>query len=100
MKQPQVDAMSRRNALQRGLGAVAGAAIVWLVESSAFAASSKLAKTVVQYTDTGNVQGKDCDDCSQFVAGKTSKDTGTCKLVEGDINPHGHCVAFTPKPKT
>jgi len=46
-----------------------------------------------------NVPDKDCDDCSQFVPGKTVKDTGTCKLVEGDINPHGHCLAFTPKPE-
>ncbi len=42
---------------------------------------------------------KDCDDCYQFVPGKAAKDTGTCRLVEGNINPHGHCLAFTPKPK-
>jgi hypothetical protein len=21
-----------------------------------------------------------------------------CKIVEGEINPHGHCIAFKPKP--
>ena len=100
MKQDQFDGMSRRKALQRALGGVAGAGIAWFVDRSAFAASSKLAKAAVQYTDTGNVPDKDCDDCSQFVPGKTAKDTGTCRLVEGDINPHGHCLAFTPKPRT
>ena len=100
MKQDHVDGMSRRKALQRGLGGVASTAIIWLVEGSASAASSKLTKAAVQYTDAGNVPDKDCDDCYQFVPGKTAKDTGTCKLVEGDINPHGHCLAFTPKPKT
>ena len=38
-------------------------------------------------------------DCAQVVPGKTAKDNGTCKIVEGTINPHGHCIAFTPKPK-
>jgi hypothetical protein len=100
MKQDQVGGMSRRKALQRGLGGLAGAGIVWLVDSSAFAAPRKLAKATVQYTDTGDVPEQDCDDCTQFVPGKAAKDIGTCKLVEGDINPHGHCLAFTPKPKT
>ena len=100
MKQDQFDGMSRRDALRRGAHAIAGIGIIWLVGSSAFAASSKLAKSAVQYTDAGNVPNKDCDDCSQFVAGKTAKEPGTCKLVEGDINPHGHCIAFTPKPRT
>jgi hypothetical protein len=50
--------------------------------------------------DAGKVEGKDCDDCSQFVPGKTARDLGTCKIVEGEINPHGHCIAFTPKPKS
>ena len=50
--------------------------------------------------DAGEDEGKDCDDCSQFVPGETATDLGTCKIVEGAINPHGHCFAFTPKPKT
>ena len=91
---------SRRDALQRGLGAIAGVAIVWVAQSSALAAQNKLTKAAVQYVDAGTVEGKDCDDCSQFVAGKTAKDPATCKIVEGEINPHGHCIAFTPKPKT
>jgi len=100
MKQDHLDGMSRRKALQRGLGGVAGAAIIWLVEGSATAAPGKLTKAAVQYTDTGNVPDQDCDDCYQFVPGEKAKDTDTCKLVEGVINPHGHCLAFTPKPKT
>ena len=100
MKQNQPDGLSRRDALQRGGRAIAGIGIVWIAASNAFAATTKLAKAAVQYTDAGNVPGKDCDDCSQFVPGKTPRDTGTCKLVDGDINPHGHCIAFTPKPKT
>jgi hypothetical protein len=99
MNQDQANGCSRRDALQRGFGAVAGVAVVWVAGSSAWAASSKLTKAAVQYVDTGKLAGKDCDDCSQFVPGKTAKDLGTCKIVEGEINPHGHCIAFTPMPK-
>jgi hypothetical protein len=100
MNRDQESGASRRDALQRGLGAIAGVAIVWVAGSSALAASNKLSKAAVQYVDAGQVEGKDCDDCSQFVAGKTASDPATCKIVEGEISPHGHCIAFTPKPKT
>ena len=65
----------------------------------AFAATAqqvKLAKAAVQYQDVGNSPGKDCDDCMHYIAGKDPKGMGTCKIVEGDIAPHGHCLAFTP----
>ena len=96
----QVDGMPRRDALRGGFGAVAAVAMVWLTPRSVFAAYDKVSKAAVQYTDTGNVAGKDCDDCSQFLPGKSVKDLGTCKIVDGDISPHGHCLAFTPKPKS
>jgi hypothetical protein len=25
---------------------------------------------------------------------------GTCRIVAGEINPHGYCIVFTPKPKS
>jgi High potential iron-sulfur protein len=99
MNQIQIDGLSRRVALQRGLGAITGAALVGIADTSARAAKAKLAKSAVQYVDAGKDEGKDCDDCVQFVPGKTATDNGTCKIVEGVINPHGHCIAFTPKPK-
>jgi hypothetical protein len=91
--------MPRRDALRGGLGAIAAVAIVWIAPRSALAASDKVSKAAVQYTDTGNAPGKDCDDCSLFLPGRSVKDPGTCKIVEGEISPHGHCLAFTPKPK-
>ena len=99
MNQVQIDCLSRRVALQRALGAITGGALVGIAGSAAWAAEAKLAKSAVQYVDAGKDEGKDCDDCAQFVPGKTAKDNGTCKIVEGTINPHGHCIAFTPKPK-
>ena len=99
MNQVRIEGLSRRFALQRGLGALTGAALAGVAASSAWAAETKLAKSAVQYVDVGKDEGKDCDDCVQFVPGKTAKDNGTCKIVAGAINPHGHCIAFTPKPK-
>lgn len=99
MNQVRTEGFSRRIVLQRGLGAVTGAALVGVAGTSAWAAETKLAKSAVQYVDAGKDESKDCDDCTQFVPGKTAKDIGTCKIVEGAINPHDHCIAFTPKPK-
>ncbi len=99
MDQVQFDGLSRRVALQRWFGAITGVALAGVAGTSAWAAETKLAKSAVQYVDAGKDEGKDCDDCAQFVPGKTGRDNGTCKLVEGVINPHGHCIAFTPKPK-
>jgi hypothetical protein len=93
------EGMPRRDALRAGLGALVAVSIVSIVPRKAVAAADKVSKASVQYTDTGTTPGKDCDDCSLFVPGKSAKDRGTCKIVEGDISPHGHCLAFTPKPK-
>ena len=91
----QHECISRRGAL----GMCATAVMSWTTSNKVSAAEQKLAKSAVQYTDAGTVKGADCDDCTQFIAGKTLQGLGTCKVVDGDINPHGHCLAFSPKPK-
>ena len=99
MNQDKGEGVSRRDAVQRAIGAIAGVAMVSLTGAEAWAAETKLAKSAVKYVDASKDEGKDCDDCIQFVSGKTAKANGTCRLVEGEINPHGHCIAFSPKPK-
>jgi hypothetical protein len=91
--------VSRRSIVKGGVYALTGIAIASVTRTGTSAAETKLAKAAVQYVDAGNEEGKDCDDCIQFIPGKTPKAMGTCKIVEGEINPHGHCIAFTPKPK-
>jgi hypothetical protein len=91
-------AVSRRNAIRVGAGAAGGLVLAIVALNVACAADAKLAKATVQYLDDGKLPGKDCDDCIQFMPGKTAKDVGTCKIVEGAINPHGHCLAFSPRP--
>ena len=100
MNHQQRAGVSRRSIVKGGVYALAGIAIASLTRTGISAAETKLAKSVVQYVNDGKEEGKDCDDCIQFIPGKTPKAMGTCKIVEGEINPHGHCVAFTPKPKS
>ena len=91
--------VSRRSFVKGSVCALAGIAIASLTATRTSAAETKLAKSAVQYVDVGKEEGKDCDDCIQFIPGKSPTSPGACKIVEGEINPHGHCIAFTPKPK-
>ena len=96
--QPQYP--QRRALIRRGLGALAGIAVVSMTGSQADAADRKLAKSAVHYQDASKLKVQDCDDCIHFIPGKTEKARGTCKLVEGSIDPHGHCDAFAAKTKS
>jgi hypothetical protein len=98
MTENQPDKVSRRALIKNSIRALAGIAVVSLTGPNTLAAETKLAKSVVQYEDVGKQKDADCDDCAQFIPGKTANALGTCKIVEGEISPHGHCVAFTPKP--
>ena len=98
MDQDKATCASRRHALQLGLRAGAGIAIVAMIDR-ALAVPNKLSKESVKYTDSGNVEGMECDDCTQYVPGASAQDPASCKIVEGPINPHGHCIAFSPKSK-
>ena len=90
--------LTRRQALRRSAALGVGATILWLAPTRA-PAQAKLAKDAVKYVDQGDVPGKDCDDCSQFVPGPSAGAAGSCRIVDGAISPHGHCIAFTPKAK-
>lgn len=92
--------ISRRAALRRSAALGLGTAVVWLAAAPARAQAGKLAKEAVKYVDQGNAPGKDCDDCLQYIAPASASAAPTCRIVDGPISAHGHCVAFTPKPKS
>jgi hypothetical protein len=98
MDEIQHSERSRRTAIKSSLGVLAGIAIVSFTVTKTSAAEQKLAKSVVQYEDVGKQKDADCDDCAQFIPGKSAIAMGSCKIVEGEISPHGHCIAFTAKP--
>lgn len=77
---------SRRRVLHGGLAILAAGTAV---RATAAQAQEKLAQNLVQYQDTPK-DGAKCSDCVNFVK------PNACKIVEGNINPNGWCVAFAP----
>jgi hypothetical protein len=57
-----------------------------------------MSKAAAKYQETPK-DGQTCDQCLHWIPGKTPRDRGQCKVVEGDINPKGWCIVFAPKPK-
>lgn len=51
----------------------------------------------MKHVDRGDAPGKDCGDCMHYIAPENAHDAATCRIVDGPINPHGHCLAFTAK---
>jgi hypothetical protein len=84
--------MDRRNMMK-----MAGAALA-LIPVVAFAAKNDAMRTSTKYKDTPEGDKK-CSNCAQFVAGKTAKDMGGCKIYPGDteVSPNGHCIAWSKK---
>ena len=72
------------------LGALLGLAAACVAAPHASAQEQKLAKKLVQYQDMPK-QGQRCDLCVNWLA------PSQCKIVAGEINPNGWCVAFGPK---
>lgn len=99
MDSDQLGSSSRRDAVRAGLAAVLGIQLAAFAGNQARAGPAKLAKSAVKYVEVSADEGKECGDCVQFVPGRAANGPGSCKIVEGDINPHGHCIAFSPKPK-
>jgi hypothetical protein len=89
--------LTRRLLIQSAATFAAGAVLGGIRTSSA-AEQAKLSKEAMKYQDKPNGE-KECDDCIQFIPGKSADAPGTCKVVQGSINPHGYCIAFVPKPK-
>ncbi len=79
-----------RRAALRGLVGVGIGAAALAVGTRTAQAQEKLAPNVVQYQETPK-DGNECDKCVNWVA------PNQCKIVSGNINPKGWCVAYAPK---
>jgi hypothetical protein len=80
---------SRRSVLRTSLGILAGT-MALAVKARAQDADSKVEQSVVQYQTSPN-NGAKCSGCVNFVA------PNACKVVLGNINPNGWCIAYAPK---
>ncbi len=82
---------SRRVLLKTGAVALAGTCV-----ARAGFAQGKASKQAMQYQNEPK-NGQECDQCMQWIPGANAGAQGTCKVVEGPINPKGWCVAFVKK---
>jgi hypothetical protein len=75
--------------MQTAIGAVGGAAAI-VTGLRPAAADPTISQPAVAYQDQPEGD-KECDKCVQFLA------PSSCKVVEGNISPHGCCRIFMPK---
>jgi len=61
----------------------------------ASAGTNAALRNQLKYQDTPK-DGMICATCLEFVAGKSDKDLGGCKVIPGDteISPNGYCVSW------
>ena len=90
---------SRRAWLKVATGAAVAAPLVFFTRQS-LAAKNDAMRTALKYQDTPS-DAKRCDNCLQWVPGKTPKDKGGCKILPGDteIAPAGYCAAWVEMKK-
>lgn len=86
---------SRRNMLCRS-GAVLGAIILTpLATHSPPAQAGSTKKGMLHYQDSPK-DGRMCADCAAYTpAASPEAGAGTCKIVEGPVNPQGWCMAYS-----
>ncbi len=85
---------SRRAVLQSGVGLGIG---VWLtaVAGRAIGEPSKISQAAAGYVVNGKTPGEICSRCKYYTPAYPSQQSTSCLLVEGPINPRGHCRAFS-----
>ncbi len=83
------DDRTRRQILRTGLGAglATAGSVIALRNTNA---QEKIAQAAVQYQTTPK-DGAKCSGCVNFEA------PNACKIVAGNIDPNGWCIAYAPK---
>lgn len=76
--------------------ALALPATIGLARGAMAQAGPKVPQKVAQYQESPK-NGQKCDLCKYFIAGSSPTANGTCRLVEGSINPNGWCALFAAK---
>lgn len=88
---------SRRRLFRQGAIIAGGAALgALMLEAKAPTQGGTKSKSMAKYQDKPHGT-QECDACMQFIPGKTSSVSGTCKIVQGSISAKGWCMNFTPK---
>jgi hypothetical protein len=59
-------------------------------------AAGTLPQSSAKYQDTPKGANR-CDTCVYYISGAKADTPGQCKIVAGQVSPHGWCVLFAPK---
>lgn len=95
----RVDSSDRRRLMAvAAAGLVTGVAVTWSGQGRA--ATNAGLRSALKYQDTPK-DGNQCTTCTHWVAGKTPKDKGGCKIIPGDteISPTGWCSGWVKTSK-
>jgi len=90
MMERKLEILSRREILTKSLPTLVLVAALVEVDIGKGEAQQKMAQKLVQYQETPK-KDQHCSICLHFVP------PGSCKLVDGGINPNGWCALFAPK---
>ncbi len=85
--------LTRKEALR---GLVVLPALAGMIAANVAIAEAKGTQAQFKYQSKPNGNAM-CSGCSLFIPGKTATAAGTCKVVAGNISPHGWCTAYSPK---
>ena len=64
------------------------------LDTSGLKESDITMRSSLQYTDTSPEEGKNCANCSLYVAPEAGTGCGTCKTVKGPVHPLGYCTIW------
>jgi hypothetical protein len=85
---------TRRSILIKAAGL---AAVPLIAATSEARAAGTVPQANAKYRPAPNGAAQ-CSKCNYFLPGASATVTGKCKIVAGDISPHGWCQLFAPKP--
>jgi High potential iron-sulfur protein len=86
--------LTRRRCLGCGARLLLGAGLATASCQSMVWAASKADKRDFFYQDKPK-DGKSCAGCKMFSASTSGQ--GVCAIVDGEIQPNGWCMAYTPR---
>ncbi|MYN18500.1 iron oxidase [Rugamonas sp. FT107W] len=83
-------------ARRRLLGVSAATLTLSVLGGAPLARAGTATKDAFHYQDQPK-DGQRCADCVQFIAPEAGRHSGNCRIVVGEINANGWCMAFTAK---
>ncbi len=95
MNEDQKEATSRRALMRRGIGLGMGVLFV-AVAGRARCETKKISQEAIGYVANGKTPGEVCASCRYYIPAGSVQESASCLLVDGPINPRGHCHEYTP----